>query len=109
VVILQNAKTIPHLCQVDVLQMGVSPGFHFSKACCLYADRLDDNRVALMGPQSDEFDMIPHRQSKLPVWGEAVKRSAACIPDARLSRSAPASFGSRSADEAASERAAAFC
>ena len=49
VTILNNAETIRHLWKVDILEMGVSPGFCLSKACCLYADRLDDNRIALVG------------------------------------------------------------
>ena len=49
VTILNNAETIRHLWKVDILEMGVSPGFCLSKACCLYADRLDDNRLALVG------------------------------------------------------------
>ena len=49
VTILNNAETIRYLWKVDILEMGVSPGFCLSKACCLYADRLDDNRIALVG------------------------------------------------------------
>ncbi|SEE17515.1 hypothetical protein SAMN05519104_5403 [Rhizobiales bacterium GAS188] len=59
VTILQNAETIGHLLHVDVLEMGVSPGFCLSKARCLYDDRLDDNRVAVVGRQPDEFNLIP--------------------------------------------------
>jgi hypothetical protein len=61
VTILQNAETIRHLLHVDVCEMGVSPGFCLSKARCLYDDRLDDNRVAVVGCQADEFNLIPRR------------------------------------------------
>jgi hypothetical protein len=45
--------------------MGASHGFCLSKGRCLYDDRLDDNRVAMVGRQTEEFDLIPH-----PSWSK---------------------------------------
>ncbi|SEF00352.1 hypothetical protein SAMN05519104_7646 [Rhizobiales bacterium GAS188] len=53
--ILQNAETIRHHWHVDVPEMGVSPDFCLSKGRCLYDDRLDDNRVAVVGRQPDSI------------------------------------------------------
>jgi hypothetical protein len=60
--IMQNAEAIRHLWHVNVPEMGVSHGFGPSNtARCLYADRIDDNRVALVARQTKELDLIPHR------------------------------------------------
>jgi hypothetical protein len=45
--------------------MSASHGFCLSKGRCLYDDRLDDNRVAMVGRQTEEFDLIPH-----PSWNK---------------------------------------
>ena len=45
--------------------MGPGHGFCLSKGRCLYDDRLDDNGVAMVGRQTEEFDLIPH-----PSWNK---------------------------------------
>ena len=67
---LNNSGTIGHFWHLDVLKMGVRPRFDLSKVRCLYDDRIDDNRVAAVGCQPDEFNRIPHRR-RLKRWALA--------------------------------------
>jgi hypothetical protein len=69
--ILQDAETIRHLLRVDVVEMGVSPSFCLSNARYLYDNRLDDNRVAVVGRQPDEFNLIPHHGGALVIYRSA--------------------------------------
>jgi hypothetical protein len=73
VTILHDAEAIRHLCHVDVLEKGESPGFCLSNTRCLYGDRLDNNQLALMGRQPDELDLTPHCRGANCRWREAVK------------------------------------